>query len=120
MLRHLIRFSSSHRFIKIRNYSRNVTLSAAEYNSSCTTENGAPCSGYSFDASVMRDTVVTDHGLVCDRLPLLPVVGSSYMAGIMIANVVAGYLADRLGRRTGAVGYRTKQTGQGNKYLYFC
>ena len=50
----------------------------------------------------MRDTVVTDHGLVCDRLPLLPVVGSSYMAGIMIANVVAGYLADRLGRRTGS------------------
>ena len=121
MLRHLIRFSSSHRFIKIRNYSRNATLSsAAEYDSTCTTASGAPCSGYTFDASVMRDTVVTDHGLVCDRLPLLPVVGSSYMAGIMIANVVAGYLADRLGRRTGSVGYRIKQTGQGNKYLYFC
>ena len=83
--------------------SRNVTLSAARYDSSCTTASGAPCSGYSFDASVMRSTVVTDHGLVCGRLPLLPVVGSSYMAGIMIANLVAGYLADRLGRRTGAV-----------------
>ena len=50
----------------------------------------------------MRDTVITDYDLVCDRLPLLPVIGSSYMAGIMIASVIAGYLADRLGRRTGS------------------
>ena len=80
---------------------RNASLSESDFDSSCTTASGDACSAHSFDTSVMRDTVVTDHDLVCGRLPLLPVVGSSYMAGIMIASVVAGYLADRLGRRTG-------------------
>ena len=82
--------------------SRNATLSADDYDSSCTTASGKTCAAYSFGTSVMRDSVVTDYDLVCDRLPLLPVIGSSYMAGIMIASLIAGYLADRLGRRPGS------------------
>lgn len=35
-----------------------------------------------FDDSTMSRTIVTDFQLVCDRLPLLPTVASSYMAGV--------------------------------------
>ncbi len=40
------------------------------------------CTGLAFDSSVMRRTVVTDFGLVCDRQWLVPLISSSYMAGV--------------------------------------
>ncbi len=40
------------------------------------------CHSPSFDDSVMSRSVATDFLLYCDRLPLLPLIGSSYMAGV--------------------------------------
>ncbi len=70
-----------------------------QYPSTCPS---APdgCSSIAYDEGVMRETLVTDFDLVCDRLPLLPTIGSSYMSGVVIATMTAGFLADRFGRRS--------------------
>ena len=52
-----------------------------EFNSKCTEDS---CHAYAFDDSVMTTTLVTDFDLVCDRLSLVPVITSSYMAGVSI------------------------------------
>ena len=47
----------------------------------------------------MKRTLATDYDLVCDDIAFLPVIGSSYMAGVVVATMFAGFLSDRFGRR---------------------
>ena len=53
-------------------------------------EEGLDLDNCDYDTSIMSRTVVSDFGLICDRLPMLPVVASSYMAGVMVFNFIAG------------------------------
>ena len=43
-----------------------------------------------FDTSVMRNTIVTEFSLVCDRAAFLPLLTFSYMLAIALANIFAG------------------------------
>ena len=43
-----------------------------------------------FDQSVFTNTIVTEFGLVGDRAALFPILTSTYMLAIGLANIVAG------------------------------
>ncbi len=49
------------------------------------------CGNYSFDGSVMSRSVSADFRLVCDRKSMLPVINSSYMAGVREETVLVMY-----------------------------
>ena len=54
------------------------------FNSSCPSGDSSQCNDIKFDDDVMSRTVVTSFGLVCDRIPLVPTVASSYIAGVSL------------------------------------
>lgn len=58
------------------------------------------CQSFSFETTPFEETIVTDFNLVCDRLSLLPLIASSYMAGVVVINCLAGIASDKwLGRK---------------------
>ena len=57
----------------------------------CVVLNGTleiPCTSWKYDTSVMKSSVVTEYDLVCDKLPLLSTITSSYMGGVRIFKIV--------------------------------
>lgn len=58
------------------------------------------CTKWSYDKNVFSSTIVSQWDLVCDNVPLLPTVASSYMAGVVLFNILTGLVSDRFGRRT--------------------
>lgn len=66
----------------------------------CFDSSGMDCQTFSYDGTVMARSIVTHFNLVCARLPLLPLVSSTYMAGVMLTTIFSGFFSDRLGRRT--------------------
>ena len=53
-----------------------------------------------FDQSLVRNSIVTDFGLTCDRLKVKNAIGSVYMVGVLIGSICVGVFADRYGRLT--------------------
>lgn len=58
-----------------------------------------PCDVWEYDETFYTSTVLSQWDLVCDRQWLVSMSKSVFMAGILVAVTVFGYLADKLGRR---------------------
>ncbi|XP_042243113.1 organic cation transporter-like protein [Homarus americanus] len=57
------------------------------------------CSEWDFDTSVFSSTITSEFSLVCGRGHLRATYQSIYMLGTFISPLLAGYLADRFGRK---------------------
>ena len=55
-----------------------------------TCEDGWASDNVTFDTSVMRNTIVTEFRLVCDRAAFLPLLTFSYMLAIALTNIFSG------------------------------
>lgn len=53
------------------------------------------CPSHEFDRSIFQETIVTQWDLVCDRAPLANLAQTVFMFGILMGNVIFGYLSDR-------------------------
>ncbi|XP_076819847.1 organic cation transporter protein-like [Clavelina lepadiformis] len=58
-----------------------------------------PCQKWTYDRSVMRNTIVTDFSLVCGSTWARYISQSCFMLGVLLGNILFGSLADRVGRR---------------------
>ncbi|KAH6925182.1 hypothetical protein HPB50_001488 [Hyalomma asiaticum] len=58
-----------------------------------------PCDSVVYDASSHGRTIVGDWNLACDRGWLLPASFAAYMWGAALGALVAGHVADKVGRR---------------------
>ncbi|KAG8573295.1 hypothetical protein GDO81_012346 [Engystomops pustulosus] len=56
-------------------------------------------SGWVYDTSQQKSTLVTEFDLVCNRKEQTDICQSIYMLGILIGSVIFGPLGDRIGRR---------------------
>ncbi|KOB70676.1 putative organic cation transporter [Operophtera brumata] len=59
----------------------------------------ANCSHYEYDNSVFHETIVSEWDLICDRQWLKNLTQTIFMLGILVGNMMFGYLSDRFGRR---------------------
>lgn len=55
----------------------------------------ANCSSHEFNRSIFTETIITQWDLVCDRAQLANVAQLTFMLGILVGNVLFGYLSDR-------------------------
>ncbi|XP_076819993.1 organic cation transporter protein-like [Clavelina lepadiformis] len=58
-----------------------------------------PCQKWTYDRSVMRNTIVTDFSLVCGSTWASYISQSCFMLGVLLGSILFGILSDRLGRR---------------------
>ncbi|CAN8000402.1 unnamed protein product, partial [Ixodes hexagonus] len=58
-----------------------------------------PCDGWDYDIERDGTTIVTEFNLVCDRRRLIPMLVTAYNAAGAITLPLAGFAADRRGRR---------------------
>jgi len=71
----------------------------SEAKNNCSLEALGICQNISFSKDIFTNTVVSEFGLVCEKLPLLPLLTSTYMIGIIVATLTVGSLSDYFGRR---------------------
>ncbi|XP_078485838.1 organic cation transporter protein [Ciona intestinalis] len=57
------------------------------------------CDSWVFDHSVMKTTIATEFGLVCENIWASYVTQSIFMAGVLVGNIFIGLTSDRFGRR---------------------
>ena len=57
--------------------------------------NVVPCEEWVYDKSVMRNTIVTDFSLVCGATWSGYVSQSIFMVGVLLGNILIGYVSDR-------------------------
>ena len=60
--------------------------------------NDSVCSRFVFDNSVMNETIVTLHGLNCEKQSLNSLLTSVIFIGYSLGSLVGGVLSDRIGR----------------------
>ncbi|XP_029845217.2 solute carrier family 22 member 7-like [Ixodes scapularis] len=58
-----------------------------------------PCNGWDYDVETPGTTITTEYDLVCERRWLVSLLLMAYHAGSVITLPLAGFAADRLGRR---------------------
>ncbi|XP_040071412.1 solute carrier family 22 member 4-like [Ixodes scapularis] len=58
-----------------------------------------PCDGWDYDAETSGTTITTEYDLVCERRWLVSLLLITYYAGSAITLPLAGFAADRFGRR---------------------
>ncbi|KAK8382355.1 hypothetical protein O3P69_015349 [Scylla paramamosain] len=63
------------------------------------TEVKEACTDWDFDTSVFSSTLTSEFFLVCDKSKLRATFQSVYMLGTFFCPLIAGYLADRYGRK---------------------
>lgn len=57
------------------------------------------CTKYEYDHSVFKETIISQWDLICEREWLKNLTQTVFMLGILVGNMVFGYLSDRYGRR---------------------
>lgn len=57
------------------------------------------CKSWEYDMSLIGKTIVSEWGLVCDRLYLSSVVESCFLAGAGLGSVTSGWISDQYGRK---------------------
>lgn len=57
------------------------------------------CPYHEFNRTIFTETIITQWDLVCDRSQLANVAQLTTMFGILLGNVLFGYLSDKFGRR---------------------
>lgn len=55
----------------------------------------ANCSSYAYDRSVFKETIISQWDLVCTKEWLKNLTQTIFMLGILVGNMVFGYLSDR-------------------------
>lgn len=53
------------------------------------------CPSHVFDKSIFEETIITEWDLVCERKELSNVTQLTFMFGILLGNVIFGFLSDR-------------------------
>nr|XP_039261237.1 organic cation transporter protein-like isoform X1 [Styela clava] len=79
-----------------------LNLTSCNLTMECIMTNSTPIScvdGYHYDRTEFIETTVSEWNLVCDRHFLNTVEHSIFFVGAMAGGFVAGYLADRFGRK---------------------
>ncbi|GBP82663.1 Organic cation transporter protein [Eumeta japonica] len=62
------------------------------------------CSLFEYDRGTFRETIISQWDLVCNRQWLKNLTQTIFMLGILVGNMLFGYLSDRFGRRTPFLG----------------
>merc|ERR1719186_1213997 len=57
------------------------------------------CRKFTYNTSIMHNTLVTEWDLVCEKKALLPTLTSTYMVGIVLSILSTGVISDYCGRR---------------------
>merc|ERR1719234_144387 len=91
------------RLLPLRNhipcFSSNIHMRSSSKQDNCGLEALDICKNIYFSKEIFTNTVVSEFGLVCEKLPLLPLLTSTYMIGIIVATLTLGSLSDHFGRR---------------------
>ena len=85
----------------LKYHSQNQNLSTQALNCEvmdCFKRNDSVCSRFVFDNSVMNETIVTLHGLNCEKQSLNSLLTSVIFIGYSLGSLVGGVLSDRIGR----------------------
>lgn len=82
----------------------NVTFNDSEWNNVCPTDEesgeSVNCNIWEYDRSIFKETLISEWNLVCSRGYWATWTQASFMTGILVGNLVFGFLADRVGRKS--------------------